>query len=166
MKPPNKRGCDTPCDKCVGLCCRYFALAIDKPKTRRDFDDIRWYLLHHDTTVFVEDGDWYLQINARCRALRPDNRCAIYENRPAICRAYKTNNCDWQDSEWPYEHVFAEPEQLARYAREYLSRRRRRRAAAGNRRSAAPVPKERRLRVRRTGSSRRPRITVPLLKSA
>jgi len=46
------------CDKCTGLCCRYFALPIETPEEKADYDDIRWYLCHKDINVFVEDGDW------------------------------------------------------------------------------------------------------------
>ncbi|MEC7678378.1 MAG: hypothetical protein VX694_03850, partial [Planctomycetota bacterium] len=34
------------CEYCTAKCCHYFALAIDEPVNRRDFDFIRWYLLH------------------------------------------------------------------------------------------------------------------------
>jgi Fe-S-cluster containining protein len=165
MKLPTDSRSTDLCGKCVGLCCRYFALAIDKPETRRDFEDIRWYLLHEDSTVFVEDGQWYLQINRKCRALLPDNRCAIYEKRPPICRSYNTEKCDWHGDEYEYEHVFVDPDDVARYATEYLSKKRKRQAAR-KRRTAATAKKGRQLRVRRTGSARRPRIAIPLLKSA
>ncbi len=165
MRLPIKPDSDNLCGKCAGLCCRYFALAIEKPETKRDFEDIRWYLLHRDTTIFVEDGEWYLQMNAQCKALLPDNRCAIYEQRPTICRSYKTAKCDWHGDEYEYEHVFAEPEQIAAYAREYFAEKRKRRAAARKRREAAAAGK-RRLRVRKNGSARRPGIALPLLRSA
>ena len=48
------------CDKCTGLCCKYFALPIETPEDKEDYDDIRWYLCHKNVTVFVEDGDWYI----------------------------------------------------------------------------------------------------------
>ena len=48
------------CEYCTAKCCHYFALAIDEPVNRRDFDFIRWYLLHDGATVFVEGEDWYL----------------------------------------------------------------------------------------------------------
>jgi len=154
------------CNKCAGLCCRYFALAIDKPETRRDFEDIRWYLLHEDSTVFVEGGEWYLQINRKCRALLPDNRCAIYDKRPPICRSYSAKKCDWHGDEYEYDHVFVDPDDVVRYAREYLSKKRKRQAATRKRSTTATSRKGRQLRVRRTGSARRPRIAIPLLKSA
>jgi Fe-S-cluster containining protein len=146
MKLPvlEKGGC--LCDRCVALCCRYFALEIEKPETRRDFEDLRWYLLHEDSQIFVEDGEWYLQINRKCRALLPDNRCGIYENRPAICREYTTNGCDWHADAYDYEHLFTEPEQIERYMHEYLAQKRKARRA-----------KTRRGKVRKRESAKGPR---------
>jgi Fe-S-cluster containining protein len=107
------------CDYCVAKCCRYFALPIDKPVTRKDFDTTRWFLLHEQTAIFVEDGDWYLLVFARCRHLEADNRCGIYETRPQICREYSTRNCEYDD-DWTYEQYFETPEQLAEYAEAIL----------------------------------------------
>ena len=42
------------CNKCSGLCCRYFALPIDNPTTAKDYDDIRWYLCHENVVIFIE----------------------------------------------------------------------------------------------------------------
>jgi uncharacterized protein len=155
------------CEKCTGLCCRYFSFEIDKPETRRDFDDIRWYVLHMDTTVFVEDGDWYIQINRKCKALMPDNRCAVYEKRPAICRVYKTGSCDWQSGNYDYEHVFSEPDQIERYAREFLAKKRKKRLQA-RKRAEARAQARRRQRAGERKASRigRPGPPVRLLKSA
>jgi len=150
------------CDHCVALCCRYFAFSIDKPKTQRDFEDLRWYMLHEDTILFVEDGQWYIQINRRCRELRPDNRCGIYEHRPAICRGYQAGGCDWHGDEYDYEHVFTEPGQIEGFAKQYLAEQRKRRAA-GRRRANRKTTVKRRLR---RSSARRLGVPLPLLKSA
>ncbi len=130
MKLPEIKDIKNLCEECVGLCCRYFAFEIPKPKTRRDFDDMRWYLLHEDCIIFVEDGEWYIQINRKCKMLQPDNRCGIYENRPAICREYTTEGCDYHGEEYEYDHLFTEPEQIARFADEYFARRSKRKKAA------------------------------------
>lgn len=103
------------CDYCTAKCCRYFALPIDVPKTAKDFDYIRWYLLHHGATVFTEDDDWYLLVHSDCQHLQSDNRCGIYNTRPQICREYSTDNCEYDDS-WVYERYFETPEQVYEYA--------------------------------------------------
>lgn len=102
------------CEYCTAKCCRYFALPIDTPTERKDFDYVRWYLLHDRATVFVDDGDWYLLVHTTCRHLQADNRCGIYETRPQICRDYTTDNCEYDDS-WVYEKYFELPEQVAEY---------------------------------------------------
>jgi Fe-S-cluster containining protein len=127
-------GCVT-CEHCTGLCCGYIALPLDKPTTRRDFDDVRWYLMHHGVQVFVEDGDWYIQVSTTCRHLQPDNRCGIYETRPTICREYKAGECDYTDAEYDYDHLFTTPEQVEAYAKDWLARKRRR-SQNGNGRNA------------------------------
>lgn len=124
-KPPRK---DLPsdanlCDYCTAKCCRYFALPIDTPENLKDFEYIRWYLLHDRATVFVEDGDWYLLVHTICEHLQDDQRCGIYETRPRICREYSTKDCEYED-EWTYEQYFETAEQIAEYAEAILPRKR------------------------------------------
>jgi len=104
------------CDRCTGLCCRYFALPIDTPEDKEDYDDIRWYLCHKDITVFVEDGDWYINIKNKCRHLSDkDNRCRIYDKRPKICRGYEIETCDFTSNEYDYELHFTDDHQMEEY---------------------------------------------------
>jgi Fe-S-cluster containining protein len=103
------------CEHCTAKCCHYFALNIDAPVTRRDFDFIRWYLLHDRATVFVEGEDWYLLVYTTCKHLRDDHRCGIYETRPQICRDYTTDECEFED-DWCYDMYFESPEQIDEYA--------------------------------------------------
>ena len=74
------------CNKCDGRCCRYIAVEIDKPVSKGDFDDLRWYIAHRGVTVFVEDKRWYVNFSSRCNFLTSDHRCEAYEDRPKICR--------------------------------------------------------------------------------
>lgn len=110
------------CEHCTAVCCRYIALPIDKPDCRDDFENIRWYLCHEDVVVFVDRGDWYVSFLTRCRHLREDQKCGIYETRPKICRSYRTDNCDYHGGEYRYEHYFSEPQQIERFAAEFLAR--------------------------------------------
>ena len=102
------------CEYCTAKCCRYFALPIDTPDSERDFDFMRWFLLHERASVFVEDESWYLLVHTECKHLQPDNRCGIYETRPEICREYTTDNCEY-DEDSTYEKYFETPEQVAEY---------------------------------------------------
>jgi Fe-S-cluster containining protein len=109
------------CDDCVGLCCRYFALPIDNPEAARDYDNIRWYLLHENVTVFVEKSQWYIGIANRCKQLQPDNRCGVYATRPKVCRGYSTDNCDYHGGDYEFEMLFTSAEQLETYAAKTLA---------------------------------------------
>lgn len=102
------------CEFCTAKCCRYFALPIETPTTRADFDFIRWYLLHEAATVFIEDDTWYLLVHTVCKHLRPDNLCGIYDTRPEICREYSTDNCEYEDG-FVYDRYFETSEQIAEY---------------------------------------------------
>ena len=106
------------CQRCTGLCCRYFALPIETPETREDYDDIRWYLSHEDISIFVEDGEWYLSVNRKCRHLSEKNqKCLIYDRRPKICRKYRHENCDAVQGEYDYELHFTSDREMDEYIR-------------------------------------------------
>ncbi len=141
------------CEHCTGFCCRYIALPIETPSEASEFDDIRWYLLHEGISVFVEDGDWYLNVSTNCRHLQPDFRCGIYETRPKICRDYSTDNCDYHSGDYGWEHHFTCPEHLDDYLAEHHAPRRK----AGKGRRGGRTKRGGRLRVRLGG--RAPRRT-------
>ena len=107
------------CDHCTAKCCRYFALPIDTPTTRKDFDYIHWFLLHGDVAVFAEQGQWYLLVNNVCRHLQDDHRCGIYTSRPRVCREYSTDDCEYAD-DFVYEKYLETPEQVQEYAEAVL----------------------------------------------
>ncbi|WP_146518241.1 YkgJ family cysteine cluster protein [Stieleria varia] len=103
------------CEHCTAKCCRYFALPIDEPCSRKDYDYMRWYLLHEGASIFVEGDQWYLLVHAVCKHLQEDHRCGIYETRPEICREYTTDECEFDD-DYCYELYFETPEQVDEYA--------------------------------------------------
>jgi Fe-S-cluster containining protein len=107
------------CEYCSAKCCQYFALEIDAPKSKADFDYIRWYMVHGQVSVFVEDGVWFLMVHNRCNHLLENNLCGIYETRPQICRDYSTDNCEYDDDAC-YEKLFETPDQLWEYAEAVL----------------------------------------------
>jgi len=120
-----------PCHLCTARCCKYFALPIDKPTSRADFDHIRWYLMHEGIAVWVEDGDWYLEVRTQCRHLQPDNRCGIYETRPQVCRDYglpEEGPCEYFTEHLSYDLYFDSDKQLEAWLRKREERRKKRRA--------------------------------------
>ena len=110
------------CDKCAALCCRYIALPIDNPTDVRDYDNIRWYLMHENVVVFVEEKQWYIGFFAKCKNLQADNRCGVYLTRPRICRTYTTDNCDYHGGEYQFSRLFTSADDLRSYAEEKLGR--------------------------------------------
>lgn len=103
-----------PCHLCSALCCKYFALEIDKPVTPKEHDEVRWYLLHQNVVVWAQDGEWYLEVRNVCQHLQADKSCGIYETRPQICRDYglpeagKENEgaCEFFTQDVPYDLFF------------------------------------------------------------
>ena len=125
------------CGTCIALCCRYVAVEVDAPTEPKDFDLLRWFLLHEGLQLFVDGRAWFLQIFARCRALGSDNRCTIYETRPAICREYEADGCDRDEAEGgvKMDRIFRSVEELEAYRGPWMKRwearrRKQRRAAA------------------------------------
>ena len=107
---------ENQCGKCIGLCCRYFALPIDTPEDKGDYDDIKWFLCHKNITVFVEDGDWYINIKNKCKYLsEKDYRCKIYNKRPRICRGYRHKDCDFIEGEYDFDLHFTNARQMEEY---------------------------------------------------
>ncbi len=115
---------------CVGCdhCCRYISIQIDQPRTRRDFEHIRWYLLHQSVSVMVDwEGDWLIQFDTPCRWL-VDGKCSHYALRPDICRDYDPADCE-RYNPVPAEKILLRSEKdLERYLEE--------RAARGSKRKA------------------------------
>lgn len=110
------------CEHCAAACCRYLALPLDEPTTARDFDDMRWYLMHEGISIFVEEGDWYIQIQARCKHLGSNNLCTIYETRPEICEEYEPHDCDYSVGSYGYDHLFTHAKQIEEFYRKKRGR--------------------------------------------
>lgn len=120
-KPPPELSFEsTKCGRCTALCCHYFALEIDAPEERADFENLRWYVLHEDTELFIDGGAWYLQINRKCTWL-DGNKCGRYDDRPAICAEYDNTECDLDGI--VAEHHFRTVEELEAYRDEWVAMR-------------------------------------------
>lgn len=108
----------TKCIKCKAKCCKHIAMEIDRPTTKTDYDNIRWYLLHENIIVYI-DGDkkWTLEMAAKCKNLGPDNSCLDYENRPKICREYPLPDtlCEFDGDDIDREIIFNEASEFEAY---------------------------------------------------
>ncbi len=115
--PPHPSGL-LSCEGC-SHCCHYIALEIGRPTSKKDYDDLLWYLLHDGVSIYVDRaGRWFVQFDTTCRALTEDERCGIYAERPQICREYRIESCVRHDPEPPEKHLFRWPEDLERYLTE------------------------------------------------
>jgi len=110
------------CKQCGGKCCRYFCFQIDEPDSFDQFDDIRWFLLHEGISVHIDEGEWYISIANRCKALDEDSRCTAYEDRPLICRRYTRATCDFTAGDYGYDEHFRTTEDIEAHARKVLGR--------------------------------------------
>jgi Fe-S-cluster containining protein len=115
------------CDACRGDCCTGIAVEIPRPRTRKDYDDVRWYLYHEGMHVYIDrDGDWIAEMDLPCGQRDPGSgRCRIYARRPPVCREAQHAECERnaEDARVRFRTV----EEYDRWLR---SRRRKRRASA------------------------------------
>lgn len=112
------------CNTCQGQCCKYFALQIDTPESPEDFDHLRWYIAHKQVAIFIEENDWYLQVNTPCAYLTKTFSCGMYETRPQICRDYGWDpkgevDCHENDKPCDHDHFFSNLEELERYLKKH-----------------------------------------------
>jgi len=107
-----------PCRGCSD-CCEYIAIPISRPRSRSDFDELLWYLLHQNIWIFVDDeNDWFVQVNSPCEALH-QRRCGIYRRRPHICREYAVDECTRHAPGDPDKHLFRNAEELLAFVARY-----------------------------------------------
>jgi Fe-S-cluster containining protein len=128
-----------PCAGC-DHCCRYVTINIPTPRTKLDFNNIRWYILHRNVSVFVDwEGDWMVQFDTPCEWL-VDGRCSHYTFRPEICRDYDPAECE-RYSPTPAEKFLIRTEQDLD---EYLAKRSARSAARRARAKKKSKPESKR----------------------
>lgn len=83
--------------------------------------------MHEGIGVWVDGGDWYLEVRTQCRHLQPDNSCGVYETRPQICRDYGLpgeDPCEYFTKQLEYDLQFDNDAEFD----EWLAKRKRNRA--------------------------------------
>lgn len=105
-----------PCAECGGKCCAYIAIELDKPRSKKDYDYIRWYLTHNNVNVFVDhDRNWFVEFRTPCSFIKQDKKCSIYEKRPNICSGHgdSEGSCEFYSS--PYLLYFTSISEFETY---------------------------------------------------
>lgn len=104
------------CAQCIpAKCCRYFSLEVDRPRSKRDYDDLLWMLAHQDVSVYVDKKKWYLMVHTQCKFLDMDtNCCTIYDTRPQMCREHSVDECEWHGP-WDFDKHFMSYEELKQW---------------------------------------------------
>jgi uncharacterized protein len=101
--------------ECDAKCCRYVALVIDTPRTKNDFENIRWFVSHEKVAVSKDqENDWLLEFETPCKHLK-NNLCEIYENRPEICRCYDPDDCERKYDGGYAKIRFTAPEEVEQF---------------------------------------------------
>ncbi len=112
----------SPCRKCEAKCCQYYALQIDTPRSKDDFENLRWYITHKRTRIFYERRKWFLEVLNKCRYLDKDHKCKIYNKRPQVCRDHEAKSCEHTLGEADHEHYFKDLKDLDKYIQNRFSR--------------------------------------------
>ncbi len=113
-------GNDDKCSRCRdSRCCTYITEALGAaPRSKSDFEHLLWQVSHQGVSIYKDSDGWYLLVDARCSHLRPGGGCAIYEQRPQICRDYDNSWCEYdQPAEEGFELLFRNYDQLLDYCR-------------------------------------------------
>ncbi|MFA5029852.1 MAG: YkgJ family cysteine cluster protein [Patescibacteria group bacterium] len=111
MSQKNKELCHD-CDHC----CNYAAVEIDKPTTKRDYQNVIWLLHHKNVRVYIdEERAWILEFVTPCEFINKDKLCSIYEKRPLMCREYLQEDCVRYSKNSPEKHAFEKAADLIRY---------------------------------------------------
>ena len=139
------------CEGC-DHCCRYVAMEIDRPATKKDFEHIRWYLLHRSISIIIDwDGAWLIQFDTPCDWLQ-DGKCTHYELRPEICREYDAKECERYLPTQAYKVLMKTEADLQKYLAEREVKLAARREARAEREAETKREAAARARARRNGS--------------
>ena len=103
------------CTEC-GKCCTYVSVEINAPNSVSSANDMLWYLYHENISLYRDGGgEWSVVFETRCRNLKPDLLCGVYEDRPLICRDFDNTTCEVNDPEGGLE--IRTPEEFVEYLR-------------------------------------------------
>jgi hypothetical protein len=95
------------------------AVGIDGPVSVRGVSTALWLVYHRNVSVYQShDGDWFVLFPASCDNLLPDGLCAVYADRPFLCREYDVVGCEGTSDEAPEKVRFDDGPALGAWLRE------------------------------------------------
>jgi len=101
------------CVQCHG-CCMYVTVPLDPPDNEDTIQMYVWYLHHKNIEIYLDLYDqWQILMKTPCENLLPNGYCAIYENRPKICREYDPTSCSRTGKD--YKVLFKSPGAFLKY---------------------------------------------------
>ena len=75
-------------------------------------------------SVFVEKKKWYLQMDNKCRFLKENNQCGMYDKRPLICKEHCPSTCENAMGHFDHEYTFKSLKEIDTYLAKRFSRKR------------------------------------------
>lgn len=107
------------CKKCLpAKCCTYFSLEVDEPEDRKDFDAMLWQIAHKGVSFYIYRKAWYMMVDTICEFLTPENKCAIYETRPYICKEHSIDTCEYTGDDYGFTEHFKSYDELLAWIKE------------------------------------------------
>ncbi len=96
---------ENKCSRCTGSkCCTYTTEALGTaPRSKADFQHLLWQISHQGLELYKDESGWYLMFLGLCEHIQTNGACAIYDQRPPICREYDN---DWCEYDAPAEEGF------------------------------------------------------------
>ena len=76
------------CRECGAKCCKFISISLNEFPSELDRNPERYFNLHKHMRVVETRYGKEIVISTRCSALREDNTCSIYEDRPEFCRNF------------------------------------------------------------------------------
>lgn len=80
------------CRECGAQCCKFISISLGEFPEELDSNPERYFNLHENIRVVETRYGKEIVIYSPCRALREDNTCSIYADRPDMCRNFNERN--------------------------------------------------------------------------
>ena len=103
--------------KCKAACCGYISVYIDPPRTKRDFDEIRWFTAHENVAVYKgHDTHWIVEFTTPCKNLDENYLCRVYDAKPDVCSIYHPDGCTFNTGGNIFDGIiFRNPEDVDKF---------------------------------------------------